>query len=54
MEVWILFVVRQHFLETLSMKGILLNCLDKKDEARDLVKRGLRSNIQSFVCKNTL
>lgn len=38
------------FLETLSMKGILLNCLGKKEEARDFVKRGLRSNIQSFVC----
>ncbi|KAL5960858.1 N-alpha-acetyltransferase 15 NatA auxiliary subunit [Taenia solium] len=36
--------------ETLSMKGILLNCLGKKEEARDFVKRGLRSNIQSFVC----
>lgn len=33
------------------MKGILLNCLGKKEEARELVKRGLRSNIQSFVCK---
>ncbi len=33
------------------MKGILLNCLGKKEEARDFVKRGLRSNIQSFVCK---
>uniref|UniRef100_A0A0X3NP21 N-alpha-acetyltransferase 16, NatA auxiliary subunit n=1 Tax=Schistocephalus solidus TaxID=70667 RepID=A0A0X3NP21_SCHSO len=36
--------------ETLSMKGILLNCMGKKEEARDLVKRGLRANLQSFVC----
>nr|CDS34462.2 n alpha acetyltransferase 15 NatA auxiliary [Hymenolepis microstoma] len=36
--------------ETLSMKGILLNCLGKKEEARELVKRGLQSNIKSFVC----
>ncbi|KAL7063445.1 hypothetical protein AAHC03_0653 [Spirometra sp. Aus1] len=35
--------------ETLSMKGILLNCMGKKEEARDLVKRGLRANLQSFV-----
>ncbi|KAH8871004.1 N-alpha-acetyltransferase 16, NatA auxiliary subunit [Schistosoma japonicum] len=36
--------------ETLAMKGILLNCLGKKDEAREYVKRGLKANITSFVC----
>ncbi|VDO03162.1 unnamed protein product [Rodentolepis nana] len=34
--------------ETLSMKGILLNCLGKKEEARELVKKGLQSNIKSW------
>ena len=32
------------------MKGILLNCLGKKEEAREFVKKGLKSNLQSFVC----
>ncbi|KAG5449784.1 N-alpha-acetyltransferase 15, NatA auxiliary subunit [Clonorchis sinensis] len=36
--------------ETLAMKGILLNCLGKKEEAREYVKRGLKANISSFVC----
>ncbi|THD20369.1 N-alpha-acetyltransferase 16 NatA auxiliary subunit [Fasciola hepatica] len=37
--------------ETLAMKGILLSCLGKKEEAQEYVKRGLKANISSFVCK---
>lgn len=36
--------------ETLAMKGLILNCLSKKDEAYDHVKRGLRNDLQSHVC----
>ncbi|KAA3673876.1 N-alpha-acetyltransferase 15/16, NatA auxiliary subunit [Paragonimus westermani] len=36
--------------ETLAMKGMLLNCLGKKEESREYVKRGLKANISSFVC----
>ena len=36
--------------ETLAMKGLLLNSMDKKDEARELVKKGLRMNLRSHVC----
>jgi tetratricopeptide (TPR) repeat protein len=36
--------------ETLAMKGLLLNCLERKEEAYDHVKRGVRANIKSHVC----
>lgn len=37
--------------ETLSMKGLLLNCTPgRKAEAEDFVKRGLRCDITSHVC----
>ena len=36
--------------ETLSMKGLTLNCLDRKEEAYDYVKRGLRMDLRSHVC----
>uniref|UniRef100_A0A3B3SSJ7 N-alpha-acetyltransferase 15, NatA auxiliary subunit n=1 Tax=Paramormyrops kingsleyae TaxID=1676925 RepID=A0A3B3SSJ7_9TELE len=36
--------------ETLAMKGLTLNCLGKKDEAYDLVRRGLRNDLKSHVC----
>ncbi|XP_052228174.1 N-alpha-acetyltransferase 15, NatA auxiliary subunit-like isoform X2 [Dreissena polymorpha] len=36
--------------ETLAMKGLTLNCLGKKDEAYEYVKRGLRNDLQSHVC----
>ncbi|VDN60581.1 unnamed protein product [Dracunculus medinensis] len=36
--------------ETLAMKGLLLNCLGKRDEAQDCVKRGLKADIRSHVC----
>ena len=28
--------------ETLSMKGLILNCLDRKAEAYELVRRGIK------------
>lgn len=31
--------------ETLAMKGLTLNCLDKKEEAYDLVRKGLRVSL---------
>ncbi|KAF0037930.1 hypothetical protein F2P81_010804 [Scophthalmus maximus] len=36
--------------ETLAMKGLTLNCLGKKEEACDLVRRGLRNDLKSHVC----
>jgi len=36
--------------ETLAMKGLTLNCLGKKEEAYELVKRGLSNDIRSHVC----
>ena len=36
--------------ETLAMKGLLLNCLERKEEAYDLVKRGVKANLRSHVC----
>lgn len=32
------------------MKGLLLNCLERKEEAYDLVKRGVKNDIRSHVC----
>ncbi|KAL9244661.1 hypothetical protein vseg_018417 [Gypsophila vaccaria] len=36
--------------ETLSMKGLTLNCMDRKAEAYDLVKLGLKNDLKSHVC----
>lgn len=36
--------------ETLAMKGLTLNALDRKVEATDLVRRGLRMNMKSHIC----
>ncbi|KAJ1450189.1 NMDA receptor-regulated protein 1-domain-containing protein [Pelagophyceae sp. CCMP2097] len=36
--------------ETLAMRGLVLNCLDKKVEAYDFVKRGLKADMKSHVC----
>lgn len=36
--------------ETLAMKGLTLNCLGRKDEAYDYVRRGLRNDLKSHVC----
>lgn len=37
-------------LETLSMKGLTLNCMGRKEEAYEHVRRGLRNDLQSHVC----
>lgn len=36
--------------ETLAMRGLLLNCMERKAEAYDHVKRGLRADMRSHVC----
>ena len=36
--------------ETQAMKGLVLNCLEKKEEAYELVKLGLRNDMRSHVC----
>eukprot|EP00232_Nephroselmis_pyriformis_P011093 CAMPEP_0182873838 /NCGR_PEP_ID=MMETSP0034_2-20130328/12564_1 /TAXON_ID=156128 /ORGANISM="Nephroselmis pyriformis, Strain CCMP717" /LENGTH=757 /DNA_ID=CAMNT_0025006513 /DNA_START=71 /DNA_END=2340 /DNA_ORIENTATION=- len=36
--------------ETLSMKGLTLNGLDKKTEAYELVRKGLKNDLRSHVC----
>lgn len=36
--------------ETLAMKGLTLNALDKKADATDLVRRGLRMDMTSHIC----
>jgi len=36
--------------ETLAMKGLTLNCLGRKEEAYEFVRRGLRNNLKSHVC----
>uniref|UniRef100_A0A182XLW8 Uncharacterized protein n=1 Tax=Anopheles quadriannulatus TaxID=34691 RepID=A0A182XLW8_ANOQN len=40
--------------ETLAMKGLTLNCLGRKDEAYDHVRRGLRNDLKSHVMKSQL
>jgi peptide alpha-N-acetyltransferase len=32
------------------MKGLILNCMEKKEEGEDLIRSGLRYNIKSHVC----
>jgi len=36
--------------ETLAMKGLTLNCMGRKEEAYEYVKRGLRNDLKSHVC----
>ena len=36
--------------ETLCMRGLILNCMGKPDEAIEYVKKGLRENMASHVC----
>lgn len=37
------------FLETLSMKGLTLNCMDRKPEAYELVRLGLK--VENSSCR---
>lgn len=32
------------------MKGLILNCMGKHEEAMEIVKRGLTSNLKSHIC----
>uniref|UniRef100_A0A1I7UK25 TPR_REGION domain-containing protein n=1 Tax=Caenorhabditis tropicalis TaxID=1561998 RepID=A0A1I7UK25_9PELO len=36
--------------ETLAMKGLILNCMGKCQEAQECVKKGLKSDLRSYVC----
>jgi len=36
--------------ETIAMKGLLLNCMEKKEEAYELVRKGIKLDIKSQVC----
>ncbi|KAF9355515.1 N-alpha-acetyltransferase 16, NatA auxiliary subunit [Mortierella sp. AD094] len=36
--------------ETLAMKGLFYNHMDKKEEAYEFVKKGLRYNLKSHIC----
>ncbi|XP_069977834.1 N-alpha-acetyltransferase 15, NatA auxiliary subunit [Penaeus vannamei] len=36
--------------ETLAMKGLILNCLGRKEDAYNFVRQGLRNNLKSHVC----
>ncbi|KAJ4718198.1 N-alpha-acetyltransferase 16, NatA auxiliary subunit-like [Melia azedarach] len=36
--------------ETLSMKGLTLNCMDRKSEAYELVRLGVKNDVKSHVC----
>jgi len=44
------FVLHGMIAETLAMKGLTLNCLGRKEEAYEFVRRGLRNNLKSHVC----
>ena len=36
--------------ETLAMKGLTLNCLERKEEAYEFVRAGLKKDLGSHVC----
>lgn len=36
--------------ETQSMKGLIYNCLGRKDEALELIKNGIRNDVKSHIC----
>ncbi|KAL3676814.1 hypothetical protein R1sor_026762 [Riccia sorocarpa] len=36
--------------ETLAMRGLTLNCMDRKAEAYELVRRGVKNDLKSHVC----
>jgi predicted transcriptional regulator len=38
-------------IETLAMKGLFLNNLEKKEEGYEFVKKGLRFDLTSHICK---
>lgn len=36
--------------ETLAMKGLILNCQERKEEAYEYVRKGLKNDLKSHVC----
>ena len=36
--------------ETMAMKGLILSSLKRKDEAKELIRTGLRSDLRSHIC----
>uniref|UniRef100_A0A915D8S6 N-alpha-acetyltransferase 16, NatA auxiliary subunit n=1 Tax=Ditylenchus dipsaci TaxID=166011 RepID=A0A915D8S6_9BILA len=36
--------------ETLAMKGLILNCMGKHEEALEVVRKGLTANLKSHIC----
>lgn len=36
--------------ETLAMRGLLLHCMDKREEGFEFVRKGLKCNLKSHVC----
>lgn len=40
--------------QTLAMKGLILNCMDKKTEAYELVKLGIKNDIRSHITWHVL
>lgn len=38
------------YTETLAMKGLIMNCMGRKDEAYELVRKGLKNDLRSHVC----
>ncbi len=37
-------------IETLSMKGLILNSMGKKEEALESIRSGIKNNMSSHVC----
>lgn len=42
--------ILNEILETLSMKGLVLTYMGKKEEGWDLVKKGVRFDLSSHIC----
>ena len=38
------------FVETQAMKGLILNCMGRKEEAYEFVRKGLKNDLKSHVC----
>ncbi|KAL3095428.1 hypothetical protein niasHS_007527 [Heterodera schachtii] len=36
--------------ETLAMKGLILNCMGKHEEAQEIVRKGLTADLKSHIC----
>ena len=49
MEVFII-TANSHFIETLAMKGLFCSHLDRREEAHDFIKKGLKNDLKSHIC----